>query len=127
VCLALAAPGIFHYSPLKLYEYLACGRPVVASAAGQMMNVLTDGEDALLAPGDDSEAIADAVSRLAVDAGLRERLGSSGRGLVERSASWDARAGAILDELERKGHGIGAPADPTLSGPSKSHQRRENV
>lgn len=102
VCLALGARAGFHYSPMKLYEYLACGRPVVATAAGQMAEVLTDGEDALLVPGRDPEALAEAVARLAMDPGLGRRIGSAGRALVERSGSWDARARTLIDELARR-------------------------
>ena len=51
VAVVLAAPGdAFHYSPLKLAEYLAAGVPVVAARAGVLPEQLCDGIDSVLVP-----------------------------------------------------------------------------
>ncbi len=55
------ADGAFHYSPLKLAEYLAAGLPVVAPAVGTVTARLTDGVDALLVDPADPAAIGAAV------------------------------------------------------------------
>lgn len=100
VCLQLAGSQDFHYSPLKLYEYLACGRPVVAAGAGDVRSVIRDGVNGLLVPGGDPQTVADGVVRLAEDPSLRERLASEGRRSAERNGSWDARAEALLAALD---------------------------
>jgi glycosyltransferase involved in cell wall biosynthesis len=78
-------------SPLKLFEYMAAGRAIVASDLPSIREVLTDDVNALLvAPGDPS-ALASAIRRLASDAALRTRLGAAARTAV-RDYSWARRA-----------------------------------
>jgi glycosyltransferase involved in cell wall biosynthesis len=99
-CLLLAAAGPYHYSPLKLYEYLGCGRPVIAPRIGEMGRILAHGQDAVLVrPENPSEVVA-AVATLAGDPGLREAMGRRARLTAERTGSWDARAGTVLDAVE---------------------------
>jgi glycosyltransferase involved in cell wall biosynthesis len=102
-CLLLAGSNNFHYSPLKLYEYLACGRPVVAAAVGQVKRVIADGRNGLLVPARDPAAVVDAVARLAGDQALRRRLAEEARRTAERSGSWEARADTLLAALESRG------------------------
>jgi glycosyltransferase involved in cell wall biosynthesis len=66
-----------------LFEYLAAGRPVVASRVGVVPEVLVHGESALLVPAGEPGALAEAVARLLDDHGLGLRLGAAGRELVE--------------------------------------------
>jgi glycosyltransferase involved in cell wall biosynthesis len=63
-----------YFSPLKLYEYLAMGRPVVASRIGQTAQVLDGTDAALLIPPGDPEALTAALLRVAQDAVLAARL-----------------------------------------------------
>ena len=98
VAVALAPGGAgFHYSPVKLREYQACGRPVVAAAAGEMGRALNDGDDAMLVPPGDAAALAAAIVALARDPDTAARLARSGRDAVVASGSWASR----LDTLER--------------------------
>lgn len=69
---------------LVIAEGMACGRAVVATAAGGAGEIVTDGADALAVPPGDAEALASAIARLARDAGLRARLGAAGRATAER-------------------------------------------
>jgi glycosyltransferase involved in cell wall biosynthesis len=86
-------------SPLKLFEYLTLGRPIVASDLPAIREVLTDGRTALLVPPDDPAALAAALTRLAADAGLRASLGAGARALAP-AYTWDARAGRLESALE---------------------------
>jgi len=76
----------FYFSPLKVYEYLAAGLPVVASEVGGLAGLLEHGRlGALVRPGDPS-ALADAVDDLRLDVARRTRLRRSG---VQRAAPSD--------------------------------------
>lgn len=114
-CLLLAGTGDFHYSPMKLYEYLACGRPVVASGVGQVTEILDDGRNGLVVPAGDVSATAAALVRLARDRELGERLGAAARRTAVDEASWDRRARTLIEALEARGllpAGATAPASP---------------
>jgi len=69
---------------LVIAEAMACGRAVVASAAGGAAELMRDGVDALAVPPGDAAALAAAIARLAGDAALRARLGAAGREQAER-------------------------------------------
>jgi glycosyltransferase involved in cell wall biosynthesis len=88
--------GEFFGSPTKLYEYMAAGRPIVASAVGQIADVLTDEHSALLVAPDDAHALARAIVRLVEDARLRTRLGGAAREAAERHHSWSQNAERVL-------------------------------
>ncbi len=92
--------GEFFGSPTKLYEYMASGRPIVASNLGQIAEVLSDGESALLVPPDDPEALAAAVIRLIDDSCLRVRLGSAARLAAEARHTWRQNAERVLECLD---------------------------
>lgn len=100
------ADGAFHYSPLKLAEYLAAGLPVVAPAVGTVTARLTDGVDALLVDPADPAAIGAAVRALRAEPALRARLSAAGRATAAAHWSWDEqvrRVTAALDRLGRSG------------------------
>jgi glycosyltransferase involved in cell wall biosynthesis len=86
----------FYFSPLKIYEYMAAGLPVVASRVGQIPETIRHGETGLLCPAGDAAAIAETLERLAHDPGLRTRLGKDARRLVLADHTWGAVAGRIL-------------------------------
>jgi glycosyltransferase involved in cell wall biosynthesis len=83
-------------SPLKVFEAMAVGKPVVASDLPSLRELLTHDRDAWLVPPDDPQALAHGVGHLLADAALRGRLGAA---LAARGAehTWDARARRLLD------------------------------
>jgi glycosyltransferase involved in cell wall biosynthesis len=78
-------------SPLKLFEYMASSRPIVASDLPSIREVLTDGRNALLVEAGSATAIAAGLRRIAADRGLGERLAAEARQDV-REYTWAARA-----------------------------------
>lgn len=87
----------FYFSPMKLYEYMAAGLPVVASDIGQTAEVIEHEGDGLLCRPDDPVACAASLLRLLADPSLCVRLGAAARQKVLQHHSWDAIAGRILD------------------------------
>ncbi len=86
----------FYFSPLKVYEYMAAGVPVVASAIGQLRSLLQDGVTARLVRPGDPRDLATALRHLAADPRLRRRLGTAARTMVLRHHTWDASARRVL-------------------------------
>jgi len=86
----------FYFSPLKLYEYMAAGLPVVASRVGDLPDVLDHGRLGRLCAPDDASALADALAALAGDAALRARLGTAARDHVLAHRTWDAVADRMI-------------------------------
>lgn len=78
-------------SPLKLFEYLGLAKPIVASRLPAILEVLTDGQTALLVPPGDARALADALSRIADDEALARDLGAAA-GALAPGYTWDRRA-----------------------------------
>lgn len=114
VALVLApADEAYHYSPLKLAEYLAAGRAVVAPALGQPAERLTHEVDALLVPPHDVGVLSAALQRLREDPALRERIGARAREVAVTDWSWDTQVRRVVDAL--------ADLTPAEGGAGGSH------
>ncbi len=77
-------------------EAMACGVPIVASKVGGIPDVVKDGENGLLVPPKDSEALADAIIYLLKNEDVREKMGKNGRKKVE-DYPWER----IAEETEK--------------------------
>ncbi len=75
-----------------LIEAMSHGKPVVASRLGGIVDAVKDGENGLLVPPDDPEALASALLRVAEDPELAESLGEAGRERAKRLFSWESVA-----------------------------------
>jgi glycosyltransferase involved in cell wall biosynthesis len=89
-----------YLSPMKLFEYMACGRPILCSDLPVLREVLNP-ENAVLLPPDDVEAWVNALESLKSDPLRRSTL--EARALNEvKSFTWERRAQHILDGLDTK-------------------------
>jgi glycosyltransferase involved in cell wall biosynthesis len=102
--------GHFYFSPLKVYEYMAAGLPVVASRIGQLSGLIRDGVTGVLCPPGDPAALAGALDRLRLDPARCLPMGKTARAEVLREHTWDARVGRILELA-----GLGAVHSPLAS------------
>jgi glycosyltransferase involved in cell wall biosynthesis len=92
----------FYFSPLKLFEYMAAGRAVVAAAIGQIPESVTHGETGLLyAPGD-VDALAGQIGRLIDSPALAQKLGNAARAETRAHRSWARNARIVVDLIERE-------------------------
>lgn len=85
-------------SPLKLFEYMASGKPIIASDLPSLRDIL-DEHSAVFTPAGDPLGLARACEGLISDSPLRERLGKAARKAVLRY-TWDARAASISAFIE---------------------------
>ncbi len=90
----VATPSARYTSPLKLFEYMAAGKPIVASDLPPIREILTDGENARLVPPGDPAALEAAVRELLADRALSERLARAAFNQAA-SYSWSRRAERI--------------------------------
>ena len=78
-------------SPLKLFEYMAAGRPIVASAVPAVRHILTHGRNAHLGAPDDPKALAEGIETVCRDPALGATLAAQARIDVEEF-TWQKRA-----------------------------------
>jgi glycosyltransferase involved in cell wall biosynthesis len=81
--------------PLKLLEYAAGGKAIVASAVPPVEALFAHDQDAWLVPPDDPRALAAGLGRLLADPPLRERLGAAARAKAA-AMSWEASNAKVL-------------------------------
>jgi glycosyltransferase involved in cell wall biosynthesis len=86
-------------SPLKLFEYMASGRPIVASDLPALREILRPEENAVLVEAGNANALAAGVARVLEDAALAARLAAQARDDV-REWTWDRRAERLEALLE---------------------------
>jgi glycosyltransferase involved in cell wall biosynthesis len=90
----------FYWSPLKIFEYMAAGLPVVAPALPRLERLVENGREGVLYNPDEPGALARALTTLA-DAAARRRLGAAARDRVVREFSWQAHCAALDARLQR--------------------------
>jgi len=96
------------FSPLKLYESMACGVPVVASDVAGISEVVDSCRCGLLFPAGDARALALATARVAGDSGEARAMGARGREAALARYSWSARAAErarVIEDAVLSGRG----------------------
>lgn len=94
IALLPAAPP--YAAPLKLMEYMALGRAILAPDQANIRELVAPGAEALLAPPEDDGAFFAALDALAARADLRARLGAAARGrLLREELTWQANAARV--------------------------------
>lgn len=99
IAVAPYPPGDHYFSPLKVYEYMAAGLPIVASEIGGIPDQLGGGRYGVLVPPGDVASLAEALDDLASDPARRSQLGAAARSVAEAEHDWRARAGVLLHAL----------------------------
>ena len=98
----------FFWSPLKVFEYMAAGLPVVAPAIDRLGRIVRDGREGILYDAEDPGALAAAIETLC-DADQRHRLGAAARARVVEHFGWgrhcERLAEVMAAALERRPEG----------------------
>jgi glycosyltransferase involved in cell wall biosynthesis len=88
----------FYWSPLKIFEYMASGLPVVAPAIDRIPSLVEHDREGLLYDPSSTGALAAALERLA-DPGIRRSLGAAARDRAVREYSWRAHCQRLEKRL----------------------------
>ena len=99
VCISLVKNSMG--SPVKLYEYMSCGRPVVASDFRGIGDVVAAHQAGISVPASDAEAVTVAVNRLLDDPELGCEVGRRGREAVKQEFTWRRVASDIVDMIKK--------------------------
>jgi glycosyltransferase involved in cell wall biosynthesis len=89
----------FYWSPLKVFEYMAAGLPVVAPAVPRLAGIVRSEQEGLLYNPREPGGLAAALARLAEDATLRRTLGAAARERVAAHFSWKAHCAGLDSAL----------------------------
>lgn len=87
----------FYFSPMKVYEYMAAGLPVVVSDIGQLRKLVVDEVNGLVCPAGSRSALIHALMCLHDDPALRKRLGRNGREKVLQHYTWPNIARRVIN------------------------------
>lgn len=90
------AIGSRYTSPLKLFEYMAVGKPIVAADVPAIRSVITSGLNGILAPVDDPVRLAKAINDLIADTGRAAALGQAAQ-YSARDYAWTSRAAKLMN------------------------------
>jgi glycosyltransferase involved in cell wall biosynthesis len=107
-------PDQDYFSPLKIFEYMAAGKPMVVTRKPAYEEVLTDGRNALFVEAGSVSGLAERVGQLLGDPALRAALGENAREEVQQR-DWNVRAERLLDEIR----GEARETEPVRIAPSQ--------
>ncbi len=87
-------------SPLKVFEYMAVGKPVITTDVRPISDPVQDGVTGYLVPPGDAEALGSTILKVLGDGKASEKVGSAGRRSVTESYSWNIVAGRLCSLFE---------------------------
>ncbi len=91
----------FYFSPLKVFEYMAAGLPVIASKIGQLTELIEDGNNGILIAPEDPKAMTEAFDKLRRNPDLRKLMGQEARNCILNNYTWDLQVDRILELCNR--------------------------
>lgn len=88
---------IDYASPMKIVEYLFVGKPIIATDIGAIPEILTHGQNGLLVPENDIDALSSSIERVFADKDLQKKLSINAKRSAKRFL-WDERVKTIVYE-----------------------------
>ncbi|MEZ4589776.1 MAG: glycosyltransferase [Chloroflexota bacterium] len=96
------ALGDFYFSPLKLYEYLACGVPTVAANIGQPGKLIQHGKNGRLYEPENAKQLAEQIADLIKNPHHRSKIAWAGASMVLQNHTWDKNAATVASWIRPK-------------------------
>ena len=93
----------FYFSPLKLFEYMACGTAVVAADVGQISEVVDHGATGLLYPAGDLDELVARCETILLDPSLQQALGTKAANEILANFTWDQNAARVVEIAHASG------------------------
>jgi glycosyltransferase involved in cell wall biosynthesis len=101
---AVIPRAVPYASPLKLFEYMAAGKAVIAPRQPNILEVITENQDALCFQPENRDEMLALMFRVVRDAALRDRLGTAARDTIDaREYTWIGNARRIVSTFEGLG------------------------
>lgn len=94
------AVGEMYHSPLKLYEYMAMGKPVIASAFADAKQLIREGETGYLFEPGSVEDLKRALRRAYAERETWHKMGQTARGEIVAKHTWEARVSEMISKIE---------------------------
>jgi glycosyltransferase involved in cell wall biosynthesis len=91
----------FYYSPVKIYEYMACGKPVISSRIGQIAELIEDQKTGFLTAPSDVSHICSIIADLIKQPSVRTQIGMAAGAAIQQHHTWQKR-GETLSALCKK-------------------------
>lgn len=99
ICVAPFTEDRGETSPLKLFDYMACGKPVICSDIPSLKSLIAGAKGIFTVPPEDSSDLATALITLLNDETKMITMGNEGRKYVENNNSWEIIAHKIIDSM----------------------------
>ncbi|MCP4681815.1 MAG: glycosyltransferase family 4 protein, partial [Desulfobacterales bacterium] len=97
-CVAPFLPSAGLRSPVKIFDYMACGRPVVASRIAGTTDIFADSGAIRLVPAGDSKMLANGINELLSNREEAKKMGEKGRAFILEKYDRRIIAKRISDE-----------------------------
>jgi len=94
--IAVSPMATFYASPMKILEYMALKKPVIAPDTDNIRDIIVDGIDGLLFAAGNVSALSSAMGRLVRDRDLRVSMAANARRKVESERNWQENAKKVL-------------------------------
>jgi glycosyltransferase involved in cell wall biosynthesis len=88
-------------SPIKIFEYMACGKPLVTTDLELITNIVQNGKTGLIVPPGDIKKLAESLIKLIKNPKKAQIMGQRARSTVEYRYSWESLAKKIESVLEK--------------------------
>jgi glycosyltransferase involved in cell wall biosynthesis len=99
--IAVSPKATFYASPMKILEYMAMAKPVIAPAMDNIRDIIDDGRTGQLFEPESIHGLRQALQALVDDRALCARLGGQARAEIESARSWEMNARRVIDHVKR--------------------------
>lgn len=101
ICIVAQSKSRSGFSPLKLFEYMACGKPVVASDIEGVREIVKESGGGILVGAENPENLAQAIVRLLKDEDYMKEMGENGLRCVTEKYSWESTARKAIEVCQK--------------------------